>query len=221
MTKVPFFHYTHLDNIDSMIAQRAVRSRAFLKSISARFRDVSIDRRQQKRRSLGLTNHLPTFAGFYSYKRGTELELYLQYHYDDPPVQNPSFYGCLMRPLRWKSYYRDLVILMISEELVLRYADEGRVILYNGTAIKDGSDRIEFSGRAGFMNVLMGRIRWGNLYCEVDLMDDGESCVAFPDDIEAMIVDNQSVASVLGLKLALGGISNSEAPPIFVSELPE
>ncbi|QQG48409.1 MAG: hypothetical protein HY247_06600 [archaeon] len=192
-----------------------------MKSTTTTFKDVSIDLRQPKRSSLGLTNYLPTFAGFYSHQRGTGLDIYLQSNYDDPRVQNPSFYGSLHKVLRRRSYYREIVILLIREDLVLKFADARRLLLFTDIAVKEHANRIETLNGSDLLSTLRNQVRHGSLYCEVDLLDDDEGWVGFPQDIEAIVVDNESVAALVGQKLALSGISEEDSPPTFVSRLPD
>jgi hypothetical protein len=222
MTSIPFFHYTALGNLDGIIQAGAVRSREHIDSVSASFDDISIDPSQSRRVELGLTGYVPAFAGFYARYRGFELNGYLRECYDRPRVQNPSFYGSLNKTLqrRLGRHYAEVVILMIDDELVLQYADQGKLWLFTDIAIKREAEEIEISSREELLTSLSDEINYGCLNCEVDLLDDGEEPIALPGRIEAIIVDNDAVASEVRRRLASVRGSRNTLPEIFVSELP-
>jgi hypothetical protein len=54
---------------------------------------------------------------------------------------------------------------------------------------------------------------------EVDLLDDGEECVAVPSEIEAIIVDNKDVKSEVQ-RILDASTNSSEQPELSVDKLP-
>ena len=181
--------------------------------------DISIDPSQTKREALGLTNYVPLFAGFYELFRGSELNSYLIREYDSPKVQNKSFYGTLNKILQNKmgSDYERIIILMVKDELVYRYADEGKVRYFTDIAIKNTAIERPIKSRVNLVNWLTANIYGSNISGEIDILDDGKISICCTDDIEAFIVDNDSIE-----KKTLSAIRDcgKHAPPTFVSPLP-
>jgi hypothetical protein len=219
--RVPFFHYTCLDNLPNILKDARIVSRYCLAKHSKKFTDISIDTNQIGRESLGLTKHIPLFPGFYTLYRGYELNGYLMEQYDKPKVQNKSFYGSLNKVLqvRMGDKYDSVIILLVSDELIYNFADQGKVRFFSDIAIKPDANEIEIKSKADLVKFLIEGINDSNISGEIDLLDDGKVSIACMSDIEALIVDNdeveKQVITTLSTCNTLGNL-----PQIFVSELP-
>jgi hypothetical protein len=165
--------------------------------------------------------YIPLFPGFYTLCRSYELNGYLMKQYDKPKVQNKSFYGSLNKILqvRMGDKYYSVIILLVNDELIYNFADQGKVRFFSDIAIKPSANEIEIKSRADLLKSLREGIDGSNISGEIDLLDDGKVSIACMSDIEALIVDNnevkEQVITVLSKCNTLGNI-----PQIFVSELP-
>lgn len=219
--KIPFFHYTYLDNLTAIISDGRISSRASLTSAGKKFTDISIDPKQPVRDDLGLLNYIPMFPGFYSKYRGAELNDYLRLHYDEPKVQNKSFYGSLNKVLQFKpnTKYEEVITLLVKESLIYDFADRGKVRFFSNIAVKPSVEEEMISNRRELKAYLEKHTSGTDTACEIDTLDDGNTSIAFPSEIEAIIVDNESVKQkvdgILGTASGQGRVSN-----IFVSSLP-
>ena len=94
---------------------------------NAEFTDIAIDHNQPVREALELLNYVPNFPGFYTMFKGYELNGYLERHYDNPKVQNKSFYGTLHKVLRTSlgAQYENVLILLVKDEHVLQLRRSG------------------------------------------------------------------------------------------------
>lgn len=216
--RVPFFHYTCLDNLPSILKDVRVVSRYCLAKDDKEFTDISIDTNQTGREQLGLTKYVPLFPGFHTLYRGYELNGYLMEQYDNPKVQNKSFYGSLNKILqvRMGDKYDNVIILLVDDELVYNFADQGKVRFFSDIAIKPDAYEIEIKSRADLVKSLREDIKGSNISGEIDLLDDGKVSIAFTSDIEALIVDNDKVEKQVMTALSTCG----KLPRMFISELP-
>ena len=221
LNKVPFFHYTFLDNIDSIISEEQVRSRFCLERLKKSFEDISIDPQQPVRRHKGLDKYIPLFAGFYTLYRGYKLNGYLNRNYDNPKVQNPSFYGSFNETLRHKlgEDYEKVITLLVKERLVYNFADDDKVRLFSNIAVKPDSIEYPVKSQQQLRSKIGECISESNVYCEVDLFDDCKESIKFPSDIEAIIVDNVRVLEETSRKLEDFGPRKNELL-LCVSQLP-
>lgn len=193
--RIPFFHYTSLDNLPSILINARLVSRSDLNKRGAKFNDVSIDPTQPVREELGLLKYIPLFVGFYTYKN-YELKGYLGKEYDYLMVQNKSFYGTLNKTLQTKmgSSYEKIVILLVNNELVYEFADQGKIRFFTDLAVKRESVReIPIRNRLDLENCLKAGIEGSNISGEIDLFDDGQVSIGCMSDIEAIIVDNDRI----------------------------
>jgi len=220
--KVPFFHYTYLDSLPSIIKDARVVSRHWLAKYGREFTDISIETGPSVREGFELLDYIPLFPGFYAKFRSYELNGYLMYEYgEDPKVQNKSFYGSLNRVLqvRLDDNYENVIILLVDDELVYNFADQDKVRFFSDIAIKAEAEEIEINNRMDLKNCLETHIDDSNISGEIDLLDDGKVSIAFPSDIEALIVDNDEVKKQV--MTALGTCNTSgNLPQVFVSKLP-
>lgn len=218
--RVPFFHYTYLDNLPSILKDGRVVSRYYLVKNDNKFTDISIDPDQPVREELGLLDYVPLFPGFYALFRGYELNGSLMQEYDDPKVQNKSFYGSLNKVLQVKMgvKYENVIILLVDDELVYNFADQGKVRFFSDIAVKPNAEEFEIENRTDLLNSLRGGINGSNISGEIDLLDDGKVSIACTSDIEALIVDSDKVKNqvmTIGSKCA-----QVKLPQMLVSGLP-
>lgn len=219
--RVPFFHYTCLDNLARILEDGQVVSRNHLESNGEKFTDISIDPSQKRRRECGLLDYIPLFPGFYTKFRGYGLNVYLTWTYDNPKVQNKSFYGTLNKVLQFKMgvKYDNVIIMLVDDELVYNFADQQKVRFFSDIAIKSGAQEFEIGNKKDLVNRLEAAIDGSNISGEIDLLDDGKTSIALTSDIEALIVDNDEIEKQV--RAALGTSSTlKKLPQIFVSELP-
>ena len=219
--RVPFFHYTCLDSLPSILGDARVVSRHWLARNDREFTELSIDPDQQVRDELELLDYVPLFPGFYTLFRGYELNGYLMKVYDEPKVQNKSFYGSLNKVLQVNmgDKYENVIILLVNDELVYNFADQGKVRFFSDIAIKPDAEESVISNRMDLLSCLKAGTNDSNISGEIDLLDDGKVSIAFPSDIEALIVDNDEVKKQV--MTALGTCNTSgNLPQVFVSELP-
>jgi len=168
-----------------------------------------------------LLDYVPLFPGFYTLFRGYELNGYLMKVYDEPKVQNKSFYGSLNKVLQVNmgDKYENVIILLVNDELVYNFADQGKVRFFSDIAIKPDAEESVISNRMDLLSCLKAGTNDSNISGEIDLLDDGKVSIAFPSDIEALIVDNDEVKKQV--MTALGTCNTSgNLPQVFVSELP-
>lgn len=219
--RVPFFHYTCLDNLSSILKDARIVSRYCLAKYGRRFTDISIDTDQTGREQRGLTKYIPLFPGFYTLYRSYELNGYLMKQYDDPKVQNKSFYGSLNKILQFRmgDKYDTVIILLVNDELVYNFANQSKVRFFSDIAIKPDADEIEIKSRADLVESLSEGIDDSNISGEIDLLDNGKASIACMSDIEALIVDNDNVKKQVVTTLRTCD-TLKDFPRIFVSELP-
>lgn len=219
--RIPFFHYTCLDNLPNILKNDRLISRNGLKSKGVEFNDISIDPAQPTREKLGLLEYIPLFAGFYGLYRSYQLNGYLMFLYDDPKVQNKSFYGTLNKTLQTKmgNSYETIIILLINNELVYRFADQGKVRFFTDIAVKDCSSELPIGNREDLINCLSAQIKGTNISGEIDLLDDGKVSIAYPEDIEVIIADNDGIKTKVIEAITKYG-PNRHVPLTLISELP-
>ncbi len=221
--RLPFFHYTHLESLEGIVKEGAIRSRKHLLNAAKSIKEISIDPDQTWRTTIGLTDYVPAFAGFYSwYRRNYALYEHLRDNYDDPQVANPSFYGTLNKVLQFKlgNRYEEVIIFLIRDEVVYHLADEGKVRMFSDISLKSGADEIQISNRNQLRECLSAEVKHRRLYCEVDLFDGNQGPISFPNDVEAIIVDNGSIAKLVQRKLHTLPNKIPNQPRLFVEELP-
>ncbi len=217
--RIPFFHYTSLDSFNNILSDGRLISRNGLMAKGKKIVDISIDPTQAKRETLGLTNYIPMFAGFYEKFRSYELNGYLSSEYDSPKVYNKSFYGSLNKTLQntmGKNYER-VIIILVKDELVYRYADAGKVRLFTDIAIKDDAVELPVKSKEDLLIWLKLNIQDSVISAETDVLDDGFISICCTDDIEALIVDNDAIKKETE---AIITKCRKKVPPIFVSPLP-
>jgi hypothetical protein len=203
-----------------MLKDGRVVSRQWLAKSGRKFTDISIDPKQRIRERRGLLEYVPLFPGFYALWRDYELNGYLMHEYDDPKVQNPSFYGSLNKNLQVNmgAKYDTVIVLLVSDELVYNFADQGKVRFFSDIAIKPEVEELPIANRADLLNCLRQHINGSDISGEIDLFDDGKTSVACPSDIEALIVDSDEIGKQV--KVVAGACGCLKLPLIFVSELP-
>jgi hypothetical protein len=219
--RIPFFHYTYLDSLPSILKDVRVVSRYWLARNGRKFTDISIDPDQPVREKLGLLKYVPLFPGFYTLYRGYELNGYLTLEYDNPKVQNKSFYGSLNKVLQFRRdvKYDNVVILLVNDELVYNFADQGKVRFFSDIAVKPNAQEFAIKDRTDLLNFLREGINGSNISGEIDLLDDGKVSIAFTSDIEALIVDNDEVKKQVMTALSTCN-TRGKLPQMFDSELP-
>jgi hypothetical protein len=219
--RVPFFHYTYLNSLPSILKDARVISRYSLARYRRKFTDISIDPSQPVREQLGLLEYIPLFPGFYTLFRSYELNGHLMQEYDNPKVQNKSFYGSLHKTLQFKAdiKYENVIILLVSDELVYNFADQGKVRFFSDIAVKPEAEERIIKNRADLLNSLEEGIGDSNISGEIDLLDDGKVSIACMSDIEALIVDNDEVKKQVMTALSTCN-KGGKLPHIFISKLP-
>jgi hypothetical protein len=216
--RIPFFHYTNLDSLPAIVQDGRVISRYWLGTYGKKFCEISIDEKQPVRKERGLLQYVPLFAGFYTLYRGSEFNNYLDRHYDDPKVQNKSFYGALHKTLRNKMAqdYEKVIILLINDNLIYNLADQGKIRFFSDIAVKPGIKEVPIRNRDQLIEALGKHISDHNISGELDLLDDGKTSIKCTGDIEAVIVDNDKIREKVSLILSKCQV----APELFVSNLP-
>lgn len=220
MVKVPVFHYTPLDNFYDILSNGQMHSRTWMIEHGVLFQDISIDPEQPVREAKELLEYIPLFLGFYAlYREDIHLHNYLRTKYDEPKVQNPSFFGSLNKTLRERleGSYERVILLLIKWDMIMAFADKGYVRFFTDIAVKPDVNECKCKDGAEFQtNIINNIIDDRNLHCEIDIFDDGERCICIPDDLEAIVVDNDAIRNELTTRVGpqLGQI------PIFVRRLP-
>lgn len=210
--RVPFFHYTSLDNLPRILIDSRLKSRSELNRNQTSFKDVSIDSKQLTRGKLGLLGFIPLFAGFYTIYTNEELSDYLKRKHNYMSVQNKTFYGSLNKTLQLKlgNNYEKIIILMVSNELVYQYADRGKLRFFRHLAISADNDEMPIRNRLDLESCLKENIDGPFISGEIDVFDDGRVSIRCMSDIEAIIVDNDKIkADVLDLFAKYGRTSPS------------
>lgn len=217
--KIPFFHYTYLESLTSIVKDKRIESRSHLLKSGKRFSEISIDPSQEHREKLGLTNYVPLFPGFHALYRSYQLYCYLAKEYDQPKVQNKSFYGTLNKVLQFKQgiKYDNVIIFLINDEFVYSLADQGKVRFFSDIAIKDTAVELEVTDSESLKLCLLSCIDGSNISGEVDLLDDGEGAVSF-NNVDAIIVDNKEIGKQI--IAILGSCVKDIETKIFVMPLP-
>ena len=220
--RIPFFHYTHFDNLPGIVECSRLSSREYLDKKDHKFTDVSIDPSQSIRNILGLLNYIPLFPGFYTKFRGPDFNKYLFENYDNPKVQNKSFYGTLNKTLRknMDNDYEKIIILLVKDDHVYNFAENGKIRFFTDIAIKPDSKELRISNNECLLQCLANGISDENISGEIDLLDDGRVSIGCPCDVEAIIVDNEEVAGEIESVFLKHGCQKEKIPLIFVSELP-
>lgn len=219
--KIPFFHYTSLENLSNILTNGQLVSREGLKQKRMEFVDVSIDPTQTARQGLGLLNYIPLFPGFHGLYRSSELNRFLMDNYDDPKVCNKTFYGALNKTLQPKrgSSYEKIIILLVNNELVFKFADYGKIRFFTNIAIRSNSAEMIVRNRKDLEKWLTEGIEGENISGEIDLLDDGKISIGCTSDIEAIVVDNRKIRKQV-IDIINKYETTGEKPSIFVSELP-
>lgn len=219
--RVPFFHYTYLENLSNILKDGRVVARYWLEKNCRKFTDISIDPKQQAREKLGLLKYVPLFPGFYTLYRGYGLNGYLGREYDRPKVQNKSFYGSLNKVLQFKNgiKYDNVIILLVNDELVYNFADQDKVRCFSDIAVKQNAQECAIRNRTDLQEFLKKSIDDSNISGEIDLLDDGKVSIAFTADIEVLIVDNDEVKKQIVTTLSTCN-THGKPPQTFVSKLP-
>jgi len=220
MTKVPVFHYTPLDNFYEILSHGQLHSRTWLDQNTVTYEDISIDPEQPIRAQKGLLTHVPLFLGFYALWRDNEnYHIHLANNYDDPKIQNPSFFGSLNKILRMRlgESYQRIILLLIKWDVITEFADRGYVRYFTDIAVKPDADEYDCPNSNQLLSNIDGDIEDDrNLKSEIDILDDGKKCIHVPNDLEAIIVDNEEIKSELTAKAG----TELETIPIYVHSLP-
>ena len=196
-------------------------SRYWLDKKCKGFTDISIDPKQPVREQRGLLNYVPLFPGFYTLFRSYELNGYLMREYDDPKVQNKSFYGTLNKTLQFKTgiKYENVIVLLVNDEVVYNFADKGKVRFFSDIAVKPVIPELPVKNRADLKDALMKSIDDSNVSGEIHLLDDGKVSICCISDVEVIIVDNDEVKKQVTTALDACN-TDGEVPQVFISKLP-
>lgn len=219
--RVPFFHYTCLESLPGIVQDSKLLARYWLAKKCREFTDISIDPKQPVREQRGLLNYIPLFPGFYTLYRGYEFNGYLMREYDDPKVQNKSFYGTLNKTLQFKQgiNYENVIILLVNDALVYDFADKGKVRFFSDIAVKPEAVELPIGTRMDLKDALLKSIDDSNISGEIDLLDDGNVSICCPSDIELIIVDNDKVKQQVDAALAACR-TGGKTPQVLISNLP-
>lgn len=141
-------------------------------------------------------------------------------HYDAPKIQNKSFYGSFNKVLQFKTgiRYEKVITFLVNDEVVYNLADEGRVRFFADIAVKPGAREYSIASKLDLSARLKENINGSNISGEIDLLDDGKISIAFPADVEAIIVDNSDVEREV--RRTLKQSRRGELPEVFVSAHP-
>jgi hypothetical protein len=114
--------------------------------------------------------------------------------------------------------YQKIIILMLKEDSLRKYAKLGRVRLFDDIAIKASSNEIHF-GSEDELFAKLDRYIYTNereqltTKCELDILSSKDP-LKFPDDFECIVSDNEKVKSQVEAKI------NGINIPVYVSPLP-
>jgi hypothetical protein len=219
--RIPFFHYTNIENLQSILVNKRIISRDGLKKTGTGFNDVSIDPTQPVRKDKNLWGYIPLFPGFYTYNRSNQFGYYLKQEYDKPIVQNKSFYGTLHKTLRTKmgNNYENIIIFLVKDALIYQFADKGKVRFFKDIAVKPNVPELPVKNRQDLTKCLKQNISEPNISGEVDLQDDSVVSIGCTSDIEAIIVDNQNIFSKVSNIINKFNTCETK-PAYFISPLP-
>lgn len=114
--------------------------------------------------------------------------------------------------------YQKIILLMLKEDALRKYARLGRVRLFDDIAIKASSNEIHF-GSEDELFTKLDRYIYTNereqltTKCELDILSSKDP-LKFPDDFECIVADNEKVKSQVEAKIKDINI------PVYVSQLP-
>jgi hypothetical protein len=186
------------------------------------FNEISIDPEQEGRSELKLTNYIPLYVGYYRrYCRG-EINDYLCHNYDDPVIYNGSFYGSLNKTLRTNlgDDYENIILLLIHNDRIRYHADNDLVRLFNNIAIKSDTIELICNSYDDFNDkVLECKADGERVYCELDILDNNQA-IRIPDDIEAIIVDNERIKNKIISKISRFDVNLVQQLKFFICPLP-
>lgn len=227
--KVPFCHYTYLDNLYSIIEMGQLRSRKALKKGRINFEDISIDPDQSTRENMGLTSSVPIFIGYYTlFRKSRNLWKYLRDNYESPKIQNTRFYGALHKTIKNEKpdRYERVVTIIIHFDKICESANKGLITFYTDIAIKSDSECLECLSKDQLLkniedNITINERGGKETTCEIDLYEDGENFIKFPQDIEAIVVSTETIKELVHEKILTHyGATIAKNIPIFVDALP-
>ena len=143
-------------------------------------------------------------------------------HYDDPKVQNKSFYGTLNKTLQTTmgTMYEHIIILLVNDELVYKFADQGKIRFFTDIAVKDTAIECPINNKVNLLKYLEAGIKRPNISGEIDLLDDGQVSIGCTSDIEAIIVDSNKIKGQVEELLTKYNCAKGTTPLTFVSQLP-
>jgi hypothetical protein len=159
------------------------------------------------------------FAGFYELYRDYDFNVYLMNNYDEPKIQNVSFYGSLNKTLQRNlgDNYQNVIIYMVNDEHIYQNADAGKLRAFSNIAIKEDSYELgPINNRAKLIEQLDMYISGQNTKVEVDLLDDCGNSIICMDNIEALIVDNDEIERKVQTIMSRCG----KQCQVFVNSLP-
>ena len=115
--------------------------------------------------------------------------------------------------------YENVIILLVNDEVVYNFADNGKVRFFSDIAVKPDISELPVNNRKDLKDALKKSIDDSNISGEIDLLDDGKVSICCTSDVEAIIVDNDEVKKQV--TAALGACSaDGEGPQVFISQLP-
>lgn len=210
-----------MDNLPRILKDGRLISRHWQTQAGNSFVDISIDPSQPVRQRLKLLDYVPLFPGYYQLYRDYDFNGYLMSNYDDPKVQNKSFYGTLNKVLQFREdiEYESVIILMVDSKVVHDCADNGKLRFFSDIAVKPGSQEYQVKNKADLSNLLDKHTDGSDISGEIDIYDDGKSSIAVPLEIEAIIADNDQVVSDIRNLLSSSGSAPID-PLLFVDSLP-
>lgn len=224
MAKFPIFHYTHFDSLLKIFEIGQLHSRDWLIQNDHNFNEISIDPDQTTRGLMGLTNYVPMFVGYYKrFERG-EIDAHLRENYDDPIIYNGSYYGSLNKNLQHNlgQNYERIILLLIHSSKIIELVNGKKGKLFSDIAIKGVSEELSYESYEDLNNkILECVINNGRVYCEIDFIDDNINSISIPDNLEAMVVDNEKIKTELITRLnEIIGVDAVQKLNIFIDPLP-
>lgn len=228
VTKVPFFHYTHINNLMKIIKTGQLRSRGVLNKAGSTYQDISIDPEQRVRTSMGLDEYIPLFVGYYSHKRSRSLWKYLRNNYEKPKIQNKRFYGSLHKTLKEKmdADYPNISILLVKFSKLCSSADSDELKYFNDLAIKNETNELHCHCKSDLLSNIKQCITTNprgkyEIVSEVDVLDTPSNYLIFPQDFEAIILNDETrVKKVIHEIKQIHGENTLHQLKVFVHGLP-
>ncbi len=117
------------------------------------------------------------------------------------------------------SDYEKIIILLANNELVLEFADYGKIRFFTDIAMRSNSAEMPVTNRKNLEKCLAEGVQVENISGEIDLLDDRKVSIECTSDIEAIIVDNEKIRRKV-IDIVSKYKTAGKMPSVLVSKLP-